>query len=71
MTEPEVVAMWSPCCRMLRQGGDWEVGSMHNGLCRAANDGELGPTIRLVAHPADCDPHIYDTDCASPFRVDL
>lgn len=50
---PVVVAMWSPCCGLVRAGGHWQPGTMHNGACRDRHAGVLGPTVRLVAHPED------------------
>lgn len=48
-----VVAMWSPCCEILRRGDQWSEGAMHSGLCRADHGGVLGPTFRLVIHADD------------------
>lgn len=50
-----VVAMWSPCCKMLRAGDHWSEGSMHDGGCRNRHGGILGPAVRLVVHPVDKD----------------
>lgn len=43
----EIVGMWSPCCQVFRRGTDWPIGSLHSGLCRGKNGGELGPTWYL------------------------
>ena len=45
---PEIIATWSPCCRILREGKR-EPGVVHDGLCRGRNGGNLGPTVFLVA----------------------
>ena len=49
---PRLVATWSPCCNMIRDG-EWAPGAMHNAACRSRHAGVLGPTVRLVVHPDD------------------
>lgn len=50
-TEPldpaAIMASWSPCCHVLREGSPPE-GVMHNAACREKHGGMLGPTIRLI-----------------------
>lgn len=41
-----VVATFSPCCRVLREGQQ-KPEVMHSGLCREKHGGELGPTVYL------------------------
>jgi len=43
----DIVATYSPCCLFLRLGL-WAPPTMHTSLCRAAHNGELGPTLHLT-----------------------
>lgn len=46
----EPVAMYSPCCQIIRIGVK-DSGTVHDGLCREKHGGELGPTLLLYTHP--------------------
>lgn len=48
ITMNEIIATYSPCCKLLREG-DARPDIMHNGACRKRHNGVLGPTIKLIA----------------------